>query len=575
MTRVYIPVYRTTIHYSVSVGRRWSVLEHLILVRLAAGRQTTEELVKACNVPSRVVIEALINLLRVNWIEVRSSTNAIYFSATPIGVTRVGETTLPAELQSDSRWVPMCLERVTGTWLRAEDLDLVHERDIDDDALRVVARVNTFDSNAAGLRELLPLNADEGLEPKTPVSRAPSRLFAVVDVSLDDPAGLPSYATVELRRAVIEAASSSFDTKPVISAKPPTYAAPRLFRADVNLDDFLVGGEEHLSYLQGVLAKARSQVVIHSCFLNEETVLRLLPDFEKAARRKVRIDLLYGLRADAEENDPKERVTKVREMLSRLDATIRGRLQLSLRGSGSHAKIVLSDSLEDDRWHCLISSCNLLSTQFDAIELSLHTTSTGIVSEVIAHLLASQLPAAGDWPSVARRLNAIWGEVRKRGQDENGEGSHQLALVVDGEHYEIIRHARNVAKTYIHLGCDIFGMAADTAALVPMQTAKERGVSVRLNFQRPSRFLTGLGVEPEQHCSTRYGLSLTRHKELHAKFLAWDETNVVISSFNWLATALSGGRSRGLEIGVLVSGPVVGEVLKRKLHPSLAAALSL
>jgi hypothetical protein len=63
MKAVYVPVFRVAVSYTVSFGRRWSVLEHLLLIELAKSKRSLMELAEAANLPERLVVEALINLM--------------------------------------------------------------------------------------------------------------------------------------------------------------------------------------------------------------------------------------------------------------------------------------------------------------------------------------------------------------------------------------------------------------------------------------------------------------------------------------------------------------------------------
>src|SRR6266446_8380637 len=104
MKYLYVPLYRMAVSYLYSFGRRWSIIEHMLLIESMAARHTASELAEIANVPHRLVVEALINLLRANWIEVRSDNDKVYFAATPAGQRRAKEQTLPERLQKDIRW---------------------------------------------------------------------------------------------------------------------------------------------------------------------------------------------------------------------------------------------------------------------------------------------------------------------------------------------------------------------------------------------------------------------------------------------------------------------------------------
>ena len=58
---------------------------------------------------------------------------------------------------------------------------------------------------------------------------------------------------------------------------------------------------------------------------------------------------------------------------------------------------------------------------------------------------------------------------------------------------------------------------------------------------------------------------------LHGKFLVWDSDNLVITSFNWLSTAIRGYQQGASEIGILISSPGLGDALLAKLIPAAGA----
>ena len=118
----------------VNFGRRWSMLEHLLLVEIASARRTITELAGLTDMPDRLVIEAAINLMRAGWIEVRSTDAGVFFHATNPGRRRAKDRDLPVRLQRDVRWISLCVDRLTGSWQRADEFELVYERDLPDEA---------------------------------------------------------------------------------------------------------------------------------------------------------------------------------------------------------------------------------------------------------------------------------------------------------------------------------------------------------------------------------------------------------------------------------------------------------
>ncbi|WP_051903747.1 phospholipase D-like domain-containing protein [Neorhizobium vignae] len=567
MKILYLPVFRAAIGYQVSLGRRWSLLDHMLLVELKANRRSLADLASLANLPPRLVIESLINLLRSGWIEVRSSGDQTLFAATPVGVKRADEDELRPELRRETRYASLCMDRVTGTWLRTDDLELVYEPELPEDAEVLDPIHFTLNYDDPGVRDLIYLNSSEGFDGFVPANRAPSRTFARIVLTYDEVRrGLPSYAPLKLR-AEIEMAASLISELALEDADLDSFSElPDVARDNVGADNLIVGGPEHLAALESALAASKTHIVIHSCFLHPEVVRRLLPDIERAAKRKVRVDLLWGLHSDPEATEKPRPIQETNQVLDSLPPNIRVRVQLSPNSSGSHAKAIVFDDRTTGRWTTIVGSCNFLSSWFTAIDVSFKTVSPRLTSEILSHLISAQLPASGSWPAVVRRLNHSWNAVKLVSRRHAESGTHALNLMSDGDHYACVTMARDRARNSIVVGCDLFGLAAETSVLVPMERAAQLGRKPLISYQRPSKGLVESGRAPRAEEVERRGIAIRQVPELHGKFLAWDSDAVAITSFNWLSTVVDGSRAKGAELGVLVNGAGVAELLLTKLR---------
>jgi hypothetical protein len=322
MTTVFIPVYRFAVSYSVSFGRRWTILEHMLLLELVSERSSAAMLAARSGLPERLVVEALINLLRAGWIEVRTSGEGAYFKSTAIGARRAADETLQSVLQRRVNWTSMCLDRLTGSWLRTDDLELTHESDLPEVAFAMKPIVSTFVREDGSLRNLVYLAPDESFEQFEPNLRAPSLFFAKVNFIFGEPE-LPAYASLSLREAIKEGApdhsgstsSETFPSSTTISEQA---------RDTLTADDLIVGGAEHFALLKDVLERHASRyVVIHSCFLKERTIIDLLPSLELAAKRGLHVDLLWGLNYDPDDLSKSRAVGEARQALEKIQNRFR------------------------------------------------------------------------------------------------------------------------------------------------------------------------------------------------------------------------------------------------------------
>lgn len=566
---LYIPVFKAACSYSVSFGRRWSLVEHLLLVEVSRKRRTLEQLCEHSRLPPRLVIEALGNLLRAGWIEVRSADDANTFKATPSGNRRAEETILPVQVHSALKWASFCFDRVTGSWLRTDELDIVYASDLPTDARILEPAHHTFEPRDLP-RDLLYLRQDEALDPGEPHFRTPSRPYVRVSVAFGEVQGLPAYASLELRARVLQEAAELEDAPLPAEARAAAATTTMELADTLTADDFIVGGPAHRALVESALDQAKTTAIIHSCFLHPSVVESLLPAFERAAKRKVRVELLWGLVFDPEDMDQRRALLETEGALAKLPATLRSRVQLSTISSLSHAKLIIYDDRTTGAWVAAVGSCNFLSSWYDALDVSVRTRNPTLIAQLLGRLISTQQPASGEWPPMTIRLQRVWDRIRATMLSWTSEGSHSLRLVADTEHHVCVTDARDVAMSSpepvrLTVACDLFGLSAETSVLTPMETAALAGNPVELMYQRPSKFLSEEGRQPEPEKAALRGLRLRCIPKLHGKVLLVGADHAVVTSFNWMSTALDGIRSRNAEFGIRITGPGVADVLRAKL----------
>src|SRR5262249_20496843 len=116
--QVAFPVLRGRRRFHVEKGRRWSVVEHLMLDAVARRPATAGELSERSKLPRRVVVEAFIRLMRVGWIEINSGGDEPIFEATPAGQAEVGRRELRAPTSLQGRWMSFVVDQVSGSVFR-------------------------------------------------------------------------------------------------------------------------------------------------------------------------------------------------------------------------------------------------------------------------------------------------------------------------------------------------------------------------------------------------------------------------------------------------------------------------
>ena len=101
LIHVAIPVLKGRIVFVVDRGRPWSVIEHILLDALSRRAWSATELAQAAAIPRRVVVEALVRLMRAGWVGLVSGHSSTSFKATSRGIAVASNVELPrvAELR--------------------------------------------------------------------------------------------------------------------------------------------------------------------------------------------------------------------------------------------------------------------------------------------------------------------------------------------------------------------------------------------------------------------------------------------------------------------------------------------
>ena len=90
LTTVHVsfPVLRGTSRLFVQKGRRWSVIEHLLLDAVTREPGSAADFAAKSGLPRRVIVEAFIRLMRAGWVEINVVQSRLVFRATALGMVR-------------------------------------------------------------------------------------------------------------------------------------------------------------------------------------------------------------------------------------------------------------------------------------------------------------------------------------------------------------------------------------------------------------------------------------------------------------------------------------------------------
>ncbi|QGM99816.1 phospholipase D-like domain-containing protein [Methylocystis parvus] len=575
--RVAVPVKLARLRVWVDKGRHWSGVDRLILWALAAEPSTAGELAKVARIPARLIAEIILRMMRFGWVELAAAPKGASFRATEAG-REVVETfaTLPPVTRRIARRISFSMEPFAWRAYGLRDLKPYRSGEIESierghDVRRVVidggwGRLSSLKLYAAADQVLAD---DEELSSVDYSASDTVDQFALFTVIGDSIKGLPPDPAEQLVSAIRRAAK---ENKPgaALTIKPPRRAiistdAGNIVRTvPIRPDDIVLSGQDHRDRLIEILRQARSRLIMHSTFLREGAFIELQAEFARAAKRGVRIDIFWG--ADRDESDRTANLEAAIAINHRItaDQNLRGRARVHLYTTRSHAKLLIADATgrAADEFVAVVGSCNWLYSGFNRVEASVvlrHPHAVAQVAQECAELIfdvATSSETASDLTSLARTLRTHTAP----------EGDAELRLIRGDDHAELMRLARETAEKSIMVGGDRLGLAAEARTIIPMMAAAKRSVQGLICYSKPSGPVTQKDAKDLATLAGSVGVRLLqiRDRELHGKFLLWDDDHLVITSLNWSSADTRFDSPLG-EIGVYIKSPGVADNIRRRL----------
>ena len=570
MTVVALPLFKLELAYQVRHGRRWTALEHLLLWAVAQDARSLADLRNGTGMPPRLVVEALVNLLKVGWIELttlkRGVGGAVLFTANRRGRTVLEHDELPYAYDLERRYAALYVDRMTAHVLKEDQIHVRHLDQIDrTTAIVLKTDYEKYDASPSRFFDNLRLRPDDHFERQLGHRVTSLAQYAMLDVVGEHVGGLPDDVPAQLVEVILRqmprthwAAASGSGPAQMRPARPLTDRA-RFAPAAISADDLLFGGRAHRHEFKRVLSQAKRIVFVHSTFLGP-IIEAFIPDLIAAAERDVDVVMLWGERRDAETEEPNQSEIKGRLVHSKIPPEVRERVRLARDPTGSHAKVLLADSGPDGAFEAVVGSCNWLSADYTCLELSVRLREPRLVQEVAGVLADMSRPPSGAWGRDVTMLLKVQERCRLAalGRPKTDEVEQPRAmLVIDDEHYAAVRDVRNASARTVMVGCDLFGPAGQTTVFEPLGiAAQEDGTAVRVLYNRPtSTFKDKLDNTVARFVGS--SIAVSNCPGLHGKFLAWNDETLVVTSFNWLAASAGPARLSVGELGVLIRDPVL------------------
>ncbi|UWU25633.1 phospholipase D-like domain-containing protein (plasmid) [Rhizobium sp. CB3060] len=574
MSKIYIPAWHYKAPGLVQRVWGWSPIEEMVLLTLDATPGTIDDLASALHIPRQVAASTVARLMQFGLIEVRMSPRPM-LSTNLVGREFIrGSRALPERSADREIGISVVYEKVGESVFRNRDVDTIPMTKLPKSgkiiAFPVGEPLETDYSMMQRVTQFMSgmLRPGEWLRGIQANSSYLERKFLVLDLNDVRDGAIPPGASEKL----IEALKSTIKTGRLPVTAPPAVDEPPAISTDINADQIIVGARQQLERFEQIVKAAKSHIFILSTFVasqnddrckeNRDGMWQALDD---ACRRGVKCHLFFGTSIDA----PKH-AAAMHELSERLSGIRRTRgYVLAHRDSvESHAKFLVAD---DGQGGVVVSmgSCNWLSSPFSAVEVSVELTeanAAGAAMDVLQSIIA-KISSAGQSIEALQFMAAELRRNRSRlSAATAAPGSVRAAMRIlhASDHNRLLRVAAHDAKTRFICCTNRVGANMVPALFDPAEVASQRLDEVSIYYsRRGGPVKRGHVSEHRDRLKGAVGIFGIPEPQLHAKFLAWDDDHIVVSSLNW------GSQSATLdnpmdEIGLYLEGTGLATLLLEK-----------
>jgi phosphatidylserine/phosphatidylglycerophosphate/cardiolipin synthase-like enzyme len=236
----------------------------------------------------------------------------------------------------------------------------------------------------------------------------------------------------------------------------------------------------------------------------------------------------------------------------RQDRDVYRRFHTHMRSTGSHAKVLLADTVDGD-WIAAVGSCNWLSSPFRAVEVTAVLRDPAVVADV-AVAMQRMVGRRGLSDDMATEMALVARDLRRH--TPRG-GSGKISLMLSDGHDVLMRRASGAAERRMVVGSHRLGSTARPGVVMQAEAAVERAkLDVLLIYTMPSGPLKNRHARKLVEEAAENGVRLVKAAAvpLHGKFVAWDDDDLAVTSLNW-ASASSDHDFPQADIGVHITSP--------------------
>ncbi|MBC3957718.1 phospholipase D-like domain-containing protein [Pseudomonas triticifolii] len=601
---VKIPFGSGTHRFKIVKAKRWGAIDQLVLQSLAQRPATSQQLADMSGLPRQLVVEILISLMQVGWVEISNSLEGFIFQATIRGIAISTFEDLPVDSEPLLRVRSFLIDPITEQCYRFErkkkkqTYQVYNYRRAQSLLGEYKGHTTEIQTSSTFSPELVDIfncvaNDDEDVngfeEEVVRRSYSDSLKYAIASVSAeDDISGVPEISE-ELKEAILAAANLQREKIRLLGDQLgkteigqgyyEARVSPRslpVHHVEPKSVTLILGAEKHAQHIYQLIESAYSRIVLHSTFINADCVDEMLPSLLDAVRRSVQVDVMWG---QTEPDDPRkvQAFKFVVDKLEQLQKTIDGeglgtQFRFHRTPTQSHAKFVIVDTPSGE-WAVTIGSCNWLSSRFNRFEASVQICDPLVVADALSIASHLAMGKQGLSNELSRELAVQSTILSKRKVVDKLKGEADLMkvqLISAAEHHSFCKKASDEAVDDIFICSHRISYAGDRPVLTPFKAAlrDDPSLSIRVAYGRSSGSMrtSEANVLNKELSSLSFKVIKADDPQIHAKVMTWDEDNVVITSMNWLS-ASSVGDIYG-ELGVFMKGAELSSKIRAAFESS-------
>lgn len=604
---VAVPFLSNSYLFSISKSIGWSIIDYLFLKELHSSDLTLAELSQKSNIKKQIILQIILPMCDVGWIDIITTDTDFLLKITESGkqayISSSKNHELPCQTTDYSSKREIHVDSLNNyynfykseiqfmQYARYQEVKSNEKKEIVELPLISNSVYPDYESmcEIAGHSNEDVIKADD-----LNIALLDSKSFLLVDMMYtpqnqskiikDSLYSLLNPTLIQQIESTLPSGISKSHDNQIIMPEIKRKISESAITVHRNEVDFIYGGEETESKFLELIKCSKNFLIIHSTFIGTWCIKnqKVYPPnyteyfqaIKEALRREVSVYILWGKTSLESHEEGFERShaedEKVKEMLDSFNESCRREGIVNLvnvndfKRTESHAKFILTE--HEHRGHCaMVGSCNFLYAQFTRFEASVVVYDERFVNsflEVTANICIGKNKIS---TSVRQEIlnyttqikNSIKHQLDNEIDKYRDEDTLTVQLVLKSQHYHYIDRACDEAQKQIFITSDLINSTPKRPIYDAMRHStvkKYLFYSTRANYiKQPEIDATRISLD-----ALEYPMRLRQSphpKKHHAKVLAWDNDDILITSLNWLSSNASINHGEEYhEVGVHIHG---------------------